>query len=60
MSIDAPRMAPLGLVPVIAVMWAGSQDAPAATSNTSVVTRHPWIFFTGYAWQPLLGLGGAR
>ena len=31
------------------MMWAGSQDTPAATPDAALWVRHPWIFFTGFA-----------
>ena len=37
------------MLPILLMMWAGSQDAPEATAETNLLARHPWIFFVGFA-----------
>ena len=37
------------MLPILLMMWAGSQDAAAATPDTSLLARRPWIFFTAFA-----------
>ena len=37
------------MLPILLMMWAGSQDAAAATPDMSLLARRPWIFFTAFA-----------
>ena len=37
------------MLPVLLMMWAGSQDAADAAPNTGLLARQPWIFFTAFA-----------
>ena len=37
------------MLPILLMMWAGSQDAPEATAATSVLARRPWLFFVAFA-----------
>jgi hypothetical protein len=37
------------MLPILLMMWAGSQDTPAATTAAHVLARRPWIFFTAFA-----------
>jgi hypothetical protein len=36
------------LLPILLMMWAGSQDAPEATPAMSLLARRPWIFFVAF------------
>ena len=45
----ARLLACAAMLPILLMMWAGSQDTPAATPETVVWVRHPWTFFTAFA-----------
>jgi hypothetical protein len=37
------------MLPILLMMWAGSQDAAEAAPATSLLARRPWIFFVAFA-----------
>ena len=36
------------MLPILLMMWAGSQDALEATPAMSLLARRPWVFFVGF------------
>jgi len=45
----ARLLACAAMLPILLMMWAGAQDSPEATPETSLLARRPWIFFTAFA-----------
>jgi hypothetical protein len=43
------------MLPILLMMWAGSQDAPAAAPAAGVLARNPWMFFTAFALLHVAG-----
>ena len=37
------------MLPILLMMWAGSQDGPAAALDSNDLARRPWIFSTAFA-----------
>jgi len=45
----ARLLACAAMLPILLMMWAGAQDAPAAAPDAALWVRHPWVFFTAFA-----------
>ena len=43
------------MLPILLLMWAGSQDAPAPTADLHPLARRPWLFFTAAALVHVAG-----